>query len=58
MRVAWKSVYPSWAGNERITLGLAFRVALWLVPTLSLIKSSFELFSQHDIQTFMFLLYP
>lgn len=58
-RVAWKFLHSSWNNNnQKLTFGLAVRVALWVAPSLCLIKASIDLLEQHGLTTFLFLLYP
>lgn len=57
-RVAWKFVYSAWISSNTISVGLVFRIAISMIPTLYLVKSSIKLVAHHDVQTLLFLVYP
>lgn len=57
-RTTWKFVYTAWQNNDNITLGIVFRVAISVVPSLYLVKSTHRLMVLHDIQTLLYLVYP
>lgn len=57
-RWGWAALYPSWVGFDKVSFKLIFVSLIWMIPLVLLLKTGFDLWVQHDIQTFLFLLYP
>eukprot|EP00041_Stephanoeca_diplocostata_P042053 m.10013 g.10013 ORF g.10013 m.10013 type:complete len:403 (-) comp7162_c0_seq1:142-1350(-) len=57
-RVSWKFVNTAWCKSQRITVSVAFRILISMIPTTGLLVTMRELISQHDSYTLSLLIFP